>query len=149
MENTFGDCLKDIRLKRSIKAKDLATKLSVSESYISQVESGKTIPNFEMICKMFQTMELSLAETVKIMVASVDWSGFDLDYLQKYERTRFLALKYFIELVGKLSNRTIAVIYRALVQDQKKYKNQWERMDEKDRKKAEGVNDIDLSPDYE
>ena len=38
MENLFGQRLRDLRLKKGLTQKELADKLSISQSYISRIE---------------------------------------------------------------------------------------------------------------
>ncbi|WP_415333947.1 helix-turn-helix domain-containing protein [Clostridium perfringens] len=50
--------LKEIRRKRNISQKCLAQKLGISQSYLSELESKKSIPSISTIKKLSNVLEL-------------------------------------------------------------------------------------------
>lgn len=54
----LGTTIRDIRKKRSISQKDLAIESDVSQTYISQIESGKRTPSIETLEKLGVVLEI-------------------------------------------------------------------------------------------
>lgn len=48
----LGTTLRDIRKRKKINQKDLAREANISQTYISQIESGKRLPSIETLEKL-------------------------------------------------------------------------------------------------
>ncbi len=49
---SIGECMREIRKQRGLKQQEVAEVMTVNQSYISQVENGKTKPTL-MFIKLF------------------------------------------------------------------------------------------------
>ncbi|HPA21462.1 MAG TPA: helix-turn-helix transcriptional regulator [Verrucomicrobiae bacterium] len=59
----FGERLKAMRMRRGVKASDLADRLGVSRGYISDLESGKKRhPSIELVKRIARELTVSLGE---------------------------------------------------------------------------------------
>jgi transcriptional regulator with XRE-family HTH domain len=59
-----GKRIMDVRTKSGLSSKQLAKKLGVSESFISEVESGRRIINEDLIKRVEKTLGVSLSEDI-------------------------------------------------------------------------------------
>ncbi|UXR38013.1 helix-turn-helix transcriptional regulator [Staphylococcus simulans] len=60
----IGEVLKKIRLIHTIPAKELATKLSISPSYLSEIENNKKIPNIALLEKYSKVFDLKVSSII-------------------------------------------------------------------------------------
>jgi transcriptional regulator with XRE-family HTH domain len=67
----IGNALKIIRVFKNIKAFDLAVKLGISPSYLSEIETGKKLPPLELIHKY--------ADIFKVKPSSILFFSEELD----------------------------------------------------------------------
>lgn len=56
--------IKDIRLAKDIKQKDLAIKSNISQSYLSELESNKKSPTIRLLCKIAEALDVHPSELV-------------------------------------------------------------------------------------
>jgi transcriptional regulator with XRE-family HTH domain len=56
IEHKFGEKLRDVREKQGLTLKDLAGKLSVSESYISQIERNLVSPSLDTLLRLCEEL---------------------------------------------------------------------------------------------
>lgn len=61
----LGGNLKKIRTTKSITQTELAKKLNVDKSFISNIEKGKTNPTLSTIANLAQALEVSTNELLK------------------------------------------------------------------------------------
>lgn len=61
----FGKALREIRLKKKMSQGDVAEKLGVHRSYISELERGKRNPSLLTIKKIAKALEVSVDELIK------------------------------------------------------------------------------------
>jgi len=87
----LNKALKLIRVFHDLKQKDLAEKLKISKSYLSEIESGKKQPTFEIIG--------SYSELFNIPVSSIMFFSESLDSEIKTEQLR-----------GFISGKIIAIL---------------------------------------
>ena len=61
----LGENLKKIRTKKNITQTELAKKLGVDKSFVSNIENGKTNPTLSTITNLAQTLGVSTNELLK------------------------------------------------------------------------------------
>ena len=110
--------LRKIRKARGLKQKELAKLVGVSESSISQYESGTKTPSFETALKLAEaldcesadlvsTRDLPIREDKKITATSGDGNFLDLSQLNEEQR---LAIKELL----RMNPQTLAVALPAI-----------------------------------
>ena len=57
-KNGLGNVLKLLRIAKEMSTKDLAEKMNVSSTYISEVESNNKNPSLEMLTKYSEALEV-------------------------------------------------------------------------------------------
>ena len=110
--------LRKIRKARGLKQKELAKLVGVSESSISQYESGAKTPSFETALKLAEALDCESADLVstrdipiiedkKITATSGDGNFLDLSQLNEEQR---LAIKELL----RMNPQTLAVALPAI-----------------------------------
>lgn len=61
----FGNNLKRLRIEKGISQGDIARKLDVSRSFISNIENGKTNPTLTTIAKLAKAISVPIDELMK------------------------------------------------------------------------------------
>ena len=61
----LGENLKKIRINKNITQTELAEKLGVDKSFVSNLENGKTNPTLSTITNIAQALEVSANELLK------------------------------------------------------------------------------------
>jgi transcriptional regulator with XRE-family HTH domain len=56
----FGLKIKELRIQKKYSQEQLANLASISKSYISQIENGKTIVSVEIINKLAKALEIEM-----------------------------------------------------------------------------------------
>lgn len=64
MDN-IGQKIKSERLKRSLKQLDLAKKAGISNTYLSDIEVGRTTPSIKTLMKIAEVLEIDYIELLK------------------------------------------------------------------------------------
>ena len=65
-EMTFGDFLKDLRIRKGLKLREVEESTGVSNSYLSQVETGKrNPPHPDILKKLAKVYEVSVKELME------------------------------------------------------------------------------------
>jgi transcriptional regulator with XRE-family HTH domain len=59
-ENNTGNRIKRIRLELKLKQQEFAEKLDMSGPSLSEIETGKYKPGFELLAKLYKTFNVSL-----------------------------------------------------------------------------------------
>ena len=62
MDFIKGDMIKELRMKRNLTQKELATELGVSDKTISKWETGKGLPDIGMVEDLANVLNVSIAE---------------------------------------------------------------------------------------
>jgi transcriptional regulator with XRE-family HTH domain len=60
MQYTFGDKIREVREKRKMTLKDVARKVQVSESLISQIERNRVSPAIDTLLRIADVLEMDL-----------------------------------------------------------------------------------------
>jgi len=58
MKNPCAQAFKLIRLTNRITQEKMSKQLGVSESYVGQIEQGKSFPAYEMLCKVIEVYDV-------------------------------------------------------------------------------------------
>ena len=66
-ELTFGDCVKLLRLRRSVSSRALAAQCGLSSSYVSKVENNSTSPSASAFAKIVLELECSTLEVMFLL----------------------------------------------------------------------------------
>ncbi len=69
-ENSFGDRIRNLRGKRGVSIKNLATTLEVNYTYLSKIENNRSIPSEEFIEKLARVFNCD-AEELKIRAGKI------------------------------------------------------------------------------
>ena len=86
----LGNVLKLLRIAREMSTKDLATKMNVSSTYISEVEANNKKPSLEMLSRYSDALEVSKS-TILYFDEEGEKNGYD------YKRLLYTILQKIIE----------------------------------------------------
>jgi transcriptional regulator with XRE-family HTH domain len=56
--NNIGQAIKEFRKKKLLKQKDLANKSGISQTYLSQIETGDKFPSLDMLEKICNALDI-------------------------------------------------------------------------------------------
>lgn len=97
----IGKRIKNIRLSKEINASRLASKAFISQSYLSDIETGKSTPSLDKLFTICEALDVSLSE----FFGDVPELPIDIIRLvenaQKLEEEEVKLLSNFIELIVK------------------------------------------------
>lgn len=99
---TLGSKIADLRKKHKITQKELAKQLNVSDKVISRWETGASLPDVEMIKKLSQVFDVTIAELYDALddvEENVDekenyeriWQYYDYERIWRYKRSTIIA----------------------------------------------------------
>lgn len=66
---TFGEKLKEERLKKGISQKELGERMGVSQAMIAQYENGKRTPKQDTIMKICKSLDMNIRDTTTILLS--------------------------------------------------------------------------------
>ena len=69
-ENSFGDRIRNLRGKRGVSIKNLATTLGVNYTYLSKIENNRSVPSGEFIEKLARVFNCD-PEELKIRAGKI------------------------------------------------------------------------------
>lgn len=58
MSNKFGECIRNARKAEGLTLKDISDLIQMSQSFVSMVENGKTIPPLHVILDLAQILDI-------------------------------------------------------------------------------------------
>ncbi|MEK4128535.1 helix-turn-helix transcriptional regulator [Solibacillus sp. FSL W8-0474] len=58
LNEEVGKMIKDRRIEKCMKQKDLAEKLDISRSYLSDIENNRYLPSFKLFLKINRELQL-------------------------------------------------------------------------------------------
>ncbi len=70
----IGRAIKEVRKKRGISQGDLATRLSISQSYLSLVEGEKKQPSLDLLQSIADTLDISIPILFLLSIEPADLS---------------------------------------------------------------------------
>ena len=107
----LGDKIKKIRKEKNISQKELAGKLFVSDKTISSWEQNRTEPNFDMIVKICDILDISVSH---LIYDKVDKKNIETEIKIKLEENEFNRLNNFLSKNAefKKENNQVDVYYQ-------------------------------------
>ena len=98
----MGDALRLLRIFNGYKSAELAKKLELSQSYVSELENGKKQPTIEVLDKYAKVFEMKKS-TLMLFAESLEDEEIKNDKKQRIARAGMKLLK-ILEKVGKFEN---------------------------------------------
>lgn len=97
----IGKRIKNIRLSKEIAASQLANKAFISQSYLSDIETGRTSPSLDKLSTICDALDISLSE----FFGNVSELPVDIMRLvngaQKLEDDELKLLSSFVQLIAQ------------------------------------------------
>ena len=101
-EDTMGEALRLLRIFNGYKSAELAKKLELSQSYVSELENGKKQPTIEVLDKYAKVFEMKKS-TLMLFAETLEDEEIKNDKKQRIARAGMKLLK-ILEKVGKFEN---------------------------------------------
>lgn len=101
-EDTMGEALRLLRIFNGYKSAELAKKLELSQSYVSELENGKKQPTMEVLDKYAKVFEMKKS-TLMLFVESLEGEEIKNDKKQRIARAGMKLLK-ILEKVGEFED---------------------------------------------
>ena len=101
-EDTMGEALRLLRIFNGYKSAELAKKLELSQSYVSELENGKKQPTMEVLDKYAKVFEMKKS-TLMLFAESLEGEEIKNDKKQRIARAGMRLLK-ILEKVGEFEN---------------------------------------------
>ena len=101
-EDTMGEALRLLRIFNGYKSAELAKKLELSQSYVSELENGKKQPTMEVLDKYAKVFEMKKS-TLMLFAESLECEEIKNDKKQRIARAGMKLLK-ILEKVGEFEN---------------------------------------------
>lgn len=100
--DTMGEALRLLRIFNGYKSAELAKKLELSQSYVSELENGKKQPTMEVLDKYAKVFEMKKS-TLMLFAESLEGEEIKNDKKQRIARAGMRLLK-ILEKVGEFEN---------------------------------------------
>lgn len=101
-EDIMGEALRLLRIFNGYKSAELAKKLELSQSYVSELENGKKQPTMEVLDKYAKVFEMKKS-TLMLFAESLEGEEIKNDKKQRIARAGMKLLK-ILEKVGEFEN---------------------------------------------
>lgn len=101
-DGTMGEALRLLRIFNGYKSAELAKKLELSQSYVSELENGKKQPTMEVLDKYAKVFEMKKS-TLMLFAESLEGEEIKNDKKQRIARAGMKLLK-ILEKVGEFEN---------------------------------------------
>lgn len=101
-EGTMGEALRLLRIFNGYKSAELAKKLELSQSYVSELENGKKQPTMEVLDKYAKVFEMKKS-TLMLFAESLEGEEIKNDKKQRIARAGMKLLK-ILEKVGEFED---------------------------------------------
>ena len=101
-EDTLGEALRLLRIFNGYKSAELAKKLELSQSYVSELENGKKQPTMEVLDKYAKVFEMKKS-TLMLFAESLEGEEIKNDKKQRIARAGMKLLK-ILEKVGEFED---------------------------------------------
>lgn len=86
MSNKFGTYLKNIRKNEGLTLKDVSDLIGMSQSFVSMVENGKTIPPLNILLDLCQILDIKKSTLLKLVEEDREQRKLELQEMQQEER---------------------------------------------------------------
>jgi transcriptional regulator with XRE-family HTH domain len=100
--DTMGEALRLLRIFNGYKSAELAKKLELSQSYVSELENGKKQPTMEVLDKYAKVFEMKKS-TLMLFAESLEGEEIKNDKKQRIARAGMKLLK-ILEKVGEFED---------------------------------------------
>ena len=100
--DTMGEALRLLRIFNGYKSAELAKKLELSQSYVSELENGKKQPTIEVLDKYAKVFEMKKS-TLMLFAESLEDEEIKNDKKQRIARAGMKLLK-ILEKVGEFED---------------------------------------------
>ena len=101
-EDTMGEALRLLRIFNGYKSAELAKKLELSQSYVSELENGKKQPTMEVLDKYAKVFEMKKS-TLMLFAESLEGEEIKNDKKQRIASAGMKLLK-ILEKVGEFED---------------------------------------------
>lgn len=101
-EDAMGEALRLLRIFNGYKSAELAKKLELSQSYVSELENGKKQPTMDVLDKYAKVFEMKKS-TLLLFAESLEGEEIKNDKKQRIARAGMKLLK-ILEKVGEFEN---------------------------------------------
>ena len=101
-EDTMGEALRLLRIFNGYKSAELAKKLELSQSYVSELENGKKQPTMEVLDKYAKVFEMKKS-TLMLFAESLEGEEIKNDKKQRNARAG-MKLLIILEKVGEFED---------------------------------------------
>lgn len=101
-EDIMGEALRLLRIFNGYKSAELAKKLELSQSYVSELENGKKQPTMEVLDKYAKVFEMKKS-TLMLFAESLEGEEIKNDKKQRIARAGMKLLK-ILEKVGEFED---------------------------------------------
>lgn len=101
-EDPMGEALRLLRIFNGYKSAELAKKLELSQSYVSELENGKKQPTMEVLDKYAKVFEMKKS-TLMLFAESLEGDEIKNDKKQRIARAGMKLLK-ILEKVGEFED---------------------------------------------
>ena len=101
-EDTMGEALRLLRIFNGYKSAELANKLELSQSYVSELENVKKQPTLEVLDKYAKVFEMKKS-TLMLFAESLEGEEIKNDKKQRIARAGMKLLK-ILEKVGEFED---------------------------------------------
>ena len=101
-EDTMGEALRLLRIFNGYKSAELAKKLELSQSYVSELENGKKQPTMEVLDKYAKVFEMKKS-TLMLFAESLEGEEIKNDKKHRIARAGMKLLK-ILEKVGEFED---------------------------------------------
>ena len=101
-EDTMGEALRLLRIFNGYKSAELAKKLGLSQSYVSELENWKKQPTMEILDKYAKVFEMKKS-TLMLFAESLEGEEIKNDKKQRIARAGMKLLK-ILEKVGEFED---------------------------------------------
>lgn len=96
----LNEALRLIRVYHDVRQSEMAEKLNISKSYLSEIEKGKKKPTLDLIEKY--------ADTFKVPVSSIMFFSENMDKGGAYEKARGIVAKKIITIMQFIEQKAEA-----------------------------------------
>jgi len=115
-KSTFGETIKQLRIKKDLSQKDLASMLGICNTTLSQYEKNKRAPKFETLLKLADILGVSTDYLLNANTEQNQYGSFQVAELRQLEKLKAMHknLYYQVLCLADISPENQEAIYRML-----------------------------------
>ena len=80
-----GKVIKIKRIEKDLKVKELASKVDITEQYMSNIEHGKRNPSLKLLKKLAKELGCSVYEFIEEWYKGDDWGWIEISKVYGYQ----------------------------------------------------------------